>query len=144
MACRALSHRNPQRVLAVAAPTAAMLLAILSSGTASAAEAYIQNGIGAREKALAGSGVAYSTDATAVSLNPAGLVNVPSQLNVSASFLFLDGGYSSSGPLGVGIDADGHYDSKPGLTFIPNLAVSWRVNWDSSMPSPSRPTPMAA
>jgi long-chain fatty acid transport protein len=129
MACRALSHRNPQRVLAVAAPTAAMLLAILSSGTASAAEAYIQNGIGAREKALAGSGVAYSTDATAVSLNPAGLVNVPSQLNVSASFLFLDGGYSSSGPLGVGIDADGHYDSKPGLTFIPNLAVSWRVNW---------------
>ena len=88
-----------------------------------------QNGIGAREKALAGAGVASSTDATAVSLNPAGLANVESQLNVSASFLFLNGGYSSSGPLGVGIDADGHHDSNPGMTFIPNLAVNWRVNW---------------
>src|SRR5262245_48098571 len=129
MAPRALSQRTPHNAFAIAAPAAAILIAALYSGSALAAEAYIQNGIGAREKALAGAGVAYSTDATAVSLNPAGLANVPSQLNVSASFLFLDGGYTSSGPLGVGIDADGHHDSKPGLTFIPNVAVSWRDNW---------------
>ena len=129
MCSRALPPRSLQRALILAAPAAAMLLAAVSSDSAMAAEAYIQNGIGAREKALAGAGVASSTDATAVSLNPAGLVNVESQLNVSASFLFLNGGYSSSGPLGVGIDADGHHDSNPGMTFIPNLAANWRVNW---------------
>ena len=129
MCSRALPPRSPQRALILAAPAAVMLLAAISAGSAMAAEAYIQNGIGAREKALAGAGIASSTDATAVSLNPAGLANVESQLNVSASFLFLNGGYSSSGPLGVGIDADGHHDSNPGMTFIPNLAVNWRVNW---------------
>ena len=70
MCSRALSPRNPQRAFALAAPAAAWLLAAISSTSALAAEAYIQNGIGAREKALAGAGVASSTDATAASLNP--------------------------------------------------------------------------
>ena len=103
------------------------LLTAAPSTTVLAAEAYFQNAIGAREKALAGAGVASSTDATAASLNPAGLVNVESQLNAAASFLFLNGGFSSSGT--GGLDPDGHHDSNPGLTFIPNLAATWRVNW---------------
>ena len=109
----------------VAGVTAAMMLA--SSTAAMAAEAFIQNGIGAREKALAGAGAASSTDATAISLNPAGLVNVGSQLNVSASFLHLNGGFTSSGT--GGFNADGHNSSEPGWITIPNLAASWRVNW---------------
>ena len=52
----------------------------------------------------------------------------PSQLNVSASFLYLDGGYTSP-VAGGGINADGHHDSDPGVAFIPNLAATWRVNW---------------
>jgi long-chain fatty acid transport protein len=91
-----------------------------------AAEAYIQNGAGARGKALAGAGVASSTDATAAGLNPAGLTNVGTQLNASVSFLHLDGGYTA--PAGGGINADGHQDSDPGWVVIPNLAVNWRVN----------------
>ena len=109
------------RVLAMAG---ALMLA--SATAAIAAEAYIQNGAGAREKALAGAGVASSTDATAAGLNPAGLVNVGSQLNASVSFLKLDGGYTA--PVGGGINADGHHDSEPGWLAIPNLAVNWRVN----------------
>ena len=101
-------------------------LILLSSTAAMAAEAYIQNGIGAREKALAGAGVASSTDATAASLNPAGLVNVGSQIAVSVSFLKLDGGYTA--PPGAGFNAPGHYDSDPGWIVIPNLAASWRIN----------------
>ena len=126
MGSRAFSLRNPQRALTLAAPAAAWLLAAISSTSALAAEADMQNGIGAREKALAGADVASSTDATAASLNPAGLVNVESQVNVAASFLYLNGGYTS--PVGGGINADGHHDSNPGLAFIPNLAATWRVN----------------
>jgi long-chain fatty acid transport protein len=96
------------------------------STAAIAAEAYIQNGAGAREKALAGAGVASSTDATAAGLNPAGLVNVGTQLNASVSFLHLDGGYTA--PPGIGINAEGHHDSETGWIPIPNLAVNWRVN----------------
>jgi long-chain fatty acid transport protein len=92
-----------------------------------ATEGYMVNGVGARGKALAGAGVASSTDATAASLNPAGLVNVDSQLNVSVSALKLNGGFSSSGT--GGIDPDGHHESDNGLLAIPNLAATWRVNW---------------
>ncbi len=92
-----------------------------------ATEGYVVNGVGARSKALAGAGVADSKDATAASLNPAGLVNVPSQLNASVSVLDLNGGFSSSGV--GGIDPDGHHKSDNGLLVIPNLAATWRVNW---------------
>jgi long-chain fatty acid transport protein len=128
MGSRACSTSSPQRALAGAAPLTVWLLASAISTGALAAEADIQNGIGAREKALAGAGVASSTDATAASLNPAGLVNVESQVNVSASFLYLNGGYTAP-VAGGGINADGHHDSDPGVTFIPNLAATWRVNW---------------
>jgi long-chain fatty acid transport protein len=103
------------------------LLALLSSTSALATEGYFQNGIGARSKALAGAGAASSTDATAASLNPAGLVDVESQLNVSTSYMHLNGGYSSFGA--GGFDADGHHDSRPGWIVIPNFAATWRVNW---------------
>ncbi|NJO34884.1 MAG: hydrocarbon degradation protein, partial [Rhodospirillales bacterium] len=83
--------------------------------------------LGARQKAVAGAGVADSKDATAASLNPAGLVNVGNQITFSTSILRLDGGFSSSGT--GGIDPDGHYNSDPGLIVIPNFAASWRVNW---------------
>ena len=117
MCFRTLSSRTSQNS-ALAAPTAALLIAAIFSTSALAAEADLQNGIGAREKALAGAGVANSTDATAASLNPAGLVNVPSQLNVSASFLNLNGGYTSPAARG-GINADGHHDSDPGWRSFP-------------------------
>ena len=107
--------------------TIAALLLLLAAPSALATEGYFQNAVGAREKALAGAGVASSTDATAASLNPAGLANVGSQLNVSTSVLFLNGGYSSWGV--GGIDADGHHDSDPRATIIPNFAANWRVNW---------------
>jgi long-chain fatty acid transport protein len=103
---------------------------MVASTPAPASEAYFQNGIGARNKALAGAGVASSTDATAASLNPAGLANVESQVDVAVSILYLDGGYWAETLPGPGsINADGRHDSDPGLTFIPNLALNWRVNW---------------
>ena len=109
------------------APLAIWLAAVLASTTAMATEGYVVNGVGARSKALAGAGVADSKDATAASLNPAGLVNVPSQINAAVSVLKLNGGFSSGG--GFGIDPEGHHESDNGLLVIPNLAATWRVNW---------------
>ena len=103
------------------------LIAALAPTSAAATEGYMVNGAGARQKALAGAGVANSTDATAVSLNPAGLVNVESQIAVSVSAMKLNGGFSSSGV--GGIDPDGRHESDAGLLYIPNLAATWRVNW---------------
>jgi long-chain fatty acid transport protein len=106
---------------------AGLLMTAAFSASALATEGYLQNGIGAREKALAGAGVASSTDATAASLNPAGLVNVGTQINTSTSFLNLDGGYKSSGV--GGITAGGSFRSESDWVVVPNFAANWRVNW---------------
>lgn len=103
------------------------LAAALLSTTAMATEGYVVNGVGARSKALAGAGVASSKDATAASLNPAGLVNVDSQVNVSVSAMKLNGGFSTGGS--GGIDPEGQHESDNGILIIPNLAATWRVNW---------------
>lgn len=97
------------------------------SSPAFATEGYLQNGYGARQKALAGAGVANSTDATAASLNPAGIVNAGSQINAAISIFNVTGGYESWGA--GGITADGAHDSQRDWVAIPNFAASWRVNW---------------
>lgn len=87
----------------------------------------MQNGIGARSKALAGAGVADSTDATAASLNPAGLTGVSTQIDTSTSFFNMRGGFSSVGS--GGYTADGSHKSEKDWLVIPNFAATWRVNW---------------
>lgn len=104
--------------------------AILScSGAALATEGYFQNAYGARQKALAGAGVADSRDATATSLNPAGLVDVEDQLNVSASVFSPRRGFVGSGE--PGLTPFGDIDSGRNYFLIPNLAYSQRIQ-DSS------------
>jgi len=120
------SHRSARRTAPVMAASFIAAL-VTASTTAFAAEGYMQNGIGAREKALAGAGVANSTDATAAALNPAGLTNVGNQLTTSTSFFNLRGGFSSSGSGGV--TADGAHTSEKDWLVIPNFAANWRVNW---------------
>lgn len=109
------------------ASRAACLTVILAASPALATDGYLQNGIGARAKALAGAGAADSTDATAASLNPAGLINAGSQVDVAVSGFKLTGGFSSAGT--GGFDPDGHHTSETGWAAIPNLAATWRVHW---------------
>jgi long-chain fatty acid transport protein len=124
---RTRSPRPARRVLGFAALASAWPLLMIWSTAAPATEAYFQNGIGARNKALAGAGAASSTDATAASLNPAGLSHVESQADVAVSVMHLDGGFSTVGV--GGFDPPGHVDSTANWAFIPNLAATWRVNW---------------
>lgn len=122
----AVSHRAANRLVPVIAHGLVAALLTLVAADANATEGYMQNGIGARGKALAGAGVANSTDATAAALNPAGLANVGSQSASSVSFFNLRGGFSSVGS--GGFTADGAHTSDRDWATIPNMAINWRIN----------------
>lgn len=107
--------------LAVAATTA-----FISITPADATEGYSAIGFGARYKALAGAGVADSRDATAASLNPAGLVHVGDEIVMSVSAFSPRRSFSTDGP-GALLDGPLDIDSDKNWFFIPNLAWSTRA-----------------
>lgn len=101
-----------------------------SVGTAQATEGYFQHGYGARQKALAGAGVADSRDATAVALNPAGLVHVENQYNFAVSVFsprreYTGAAFPAANP---GFAPQGSIESQWNYFYIPNMARSWRVD----------------
>lgn len=112
----------PARRIALAA-----LMACLASSTAFATEGYFQNGYGARHKALAGAGAADSRDATAAALNPAGLVHVPDQVDVSVS-LFSPWREMNGDTTTAGFVPQGTVESDRNYFGVPNLAWSKRVH----------------
>jgi long-chain fatty acid transport protein len=106
-------------------PVTILVIAMaLGLRTAFATDGYFQHGFGARQKALAGAGVADSTDATAAALNPAGLVHVGDQIDVSASFFSPRRGFVGTGA--PGLTPLGDVESSGNFFFIPNLAWSYR------------------
>lgn len=100
------------------AMTVAALTVIAATGAppARATEGYFLEGYGAREKALAGAGVADSRDPLALSVNPAGLVDVGHQYTGGLTAFSPDRGYTTSGP---GFVAQGDVRSGRGLFPIP-------------------------
>ncbi len=100
---------------------------VLTAGTfiateAAATEGYFANGIGARSKGMAGAGVADSKDATAITLNPAGLVHAGEQLNISASAFMPFRSYTAANVPGFVVP--GTEKSKNKFFIIPNFAYS--------------------
>ena len=104
---------------------AAMLMG--SVGVAQATEGYFQHGYGARNKALAGSGVADSRNASAVAVNPAGLVHVDDQFNAAMSIFSPRREFKGSAA-SVGFTPPGTVESQWNWFYIPNMARSWRVD----------------
>ena len=104
---------------ALKATTMAFAAAGLMATSAMATDGMFGNGTGARNKALAGAGVANEKDATAISLNPAGLVHSENQLDVAASL------FSPRRTYNVGA---GEVDSNSQYFVIPNIAYSHRVD----------------
>ena len=92
----------------------------------SATEGYFQEGYGARQKALAGAGVANGRDATAASLNPAGLVHVENEIDVAATIFSPRRQMVGSGP--PGFTPTGEVDSDRNWFVIPNIARNWRLD----------------
>lgn len=84
-----------------------------------ATDGMFANGTGARNKALAGAGVANQTDSTAIAVNPAGLVHAGNELSASTS-LFSPDRYYDTAISGGKVRSDSRF------FVIPNYAYSVR------------------
>ncbi len=106
-------------ITALKASTMAIAAVGLMATSAMATDGMFGDGTGARNKALAGAGVADEKDATAMSLNPAGLVHSDTQFNAAASLFSPRREYN----VGAGVvKSDSEY------FVIPNLAYAYRVD----------------
>ncbi|MCP4937363.1 MAG: hydrocarbon degradation protein [bacterium] len=88
------------------------------------------NGTGARNKALAGAGVADQNDATAMSINPAGMVNSDTQATISGSLFSPLRSYTTNGT--VFVPDAGKVESDTNYFIIPNLAYVYRMDANSA------------
>lgn len=88
--------------------------------SASATDGYFQHGFGARQKALGGAGVADGRDATATSLNPAGLVHSGNEVSAAVSWFNPHRGFDAPASFGS-------IDSFQEEFFVPNFAASYRL-----------------
>jgi long-chain fatty acid transport protein len=118
-----------QRGFKFASAAAFLALASFAAGEAQATEGYFQYGYGARQGGLAGAGVADSRDAMALSLNPAGLVNVGRQWQFGASIFMPYRSYTATGTAFV---LPGKHDSGSNIFAIPNIAYNNPIDADSS------------
>ena len=111
------------------AQTAVCALALTAASGAKATEGYFLGGYGATQTALSGAGVANPTDAMAMTLNPAGLVDVDRQFQVGASLFFPWREYDATGTAFV---APGGHGSSIPLFLIPNAAYSQPIDATSA------------
>jgi long-chain fatty acid transport protein len=104
-----------------------------AGGAAQATEGYFQYGYGARQGGLAGAGVADSRDAMALSLNPAGLVNVGRQWQFGASLFMPFRSYDATQGASVfSFVPAGSFDSNQNYFVVPNIAYNNPIDLDSS------------
>jgi long-chain fatty acid transport protein len=106
---------------------AAVCLVVAAGGTVGATNGYFATGYGTDSKGMAGAGVAIATDTLAPSLNPAALVFVPDQIDLSAGLFNPNRSYSVIGqPSGLpgtfGL-APGTVDSGSRLFAVPGFGV---------------------
>jgi long-chain fatty acid transport protein len=109
-------------------------LAVGVSGTAAyATDGYFQDGYGASQTALAGAGVAYSQDAMAIALNPAGLVHVDDQTVAGLAIFMPSRSYSAADLYGPSRDpvAPGSHDSGNNWFPVPDFAWTKHLGPDT-------------
>ena len=102
----------------------------LSSLTVNATNGYFAHGYGARSKAMAGTGVAFSQDAVAGALNPAGLVYVGTSVDVELEFFSPLRKYTVEGgptPASVFPLNSGTVNSDSDIFAIPTLGWSYQT-----------------
>ncbi len=104
---------------------AGLTLAAAAASPAAATEGYFQAGYGTLQKAVAGAGVANPGDAMALSINPAGLVDLPQMITGGVSAFMPFRGYTASGPGFAAPGAlSGTVNSGSNFFVMPNIAYS--------------------
>ncbi len=116
-----------ERRIRFAAATA-ILVGVMAS-QAQATEGMFQHAYGLRHKALAGAGVASVEDATGISINPAGLVDVGDQFNMGVSFFMPFREYTASGTVVI---EPGTHKSDGNFYPAPTLAYVRQIDADST------------
>ncbi len=97
---------------------------------ANAADGYFMIGTGPRAKALGGAGVAYQTDAMALSVNPAGIVGLERQFQLGMTIVNADRGYYTEGRTVV--VAPGNVESGRAWFPVPNGGYVAPIDGDSA------------
>ena len=97
---------------------------------AGATEGYFQHAYGLRHKALAGAGAASIEDATGISINPAGLVDVGNQFNMGLSLFMPTRWAVVSGNAAFN---NGKHKSKKPLFPVPTMAYVRQIDEDSAI-----------
>jgi long-chain fatty acid transport protein len=113
-----LGNKKMRKALLMAASVAALAA---TTGGASATEGYFSKGFGAVQQGLAGTGVANTSDAMSLALNPAGLVNAGHQFQGGISLFMPYRGYNATGTAFI---APGNVNSNGNIFAIPNLAYA--------------------
>jgi len=117
----------------------AIVSALLLSACATIPNAVASNGLfalgyGAKQAGIAGSGVAFPQDALIASLNPAGVVFVGEQNNISMQFFSPHRSYDVDGIMGAGAPFPGEkVSSDSEIFFIPALGFSRSISPDASI-----------
>ena len=108
----------------------------LCSLTVNATNGYFAHGYGARSKAMAGTGVAFSQDAVAGALNPAGLVYVGNRFDVEVELFSPLRQYTVEGgptPASVFPLNSGTVTSESDIFAIPTLGWSYQIDNQQSV-----------
>jgi long-chain fatty acid transport protein len=103
--------------------------------TAQATNGYFAHGYSIKTKGLAGAGVALPLDSLAASMNPAGMTEVGSRLDVGVSLFSPSRSYDVSGePSGFGLGlAEGDEDSDSNYFVIPSFGFNHMLTDHSSI-----------
>ncbi len=108
---------------------AAALVAGIGSTAAYATDGYFMDGYGVSQTALAGAGVAYSQDAMAIALNPAGLTHVDDQ-TVAGMAIFMPFRSYEAGGAGGALSVTSQ-DSHNNWFPVPDFAYAKHLDADT-------------
>lgn len=118
--------RKPQFQIAL---ISAAIGVVAFTHEAHATDGNLQVGIGVIQKSLAGAGVANSEDATAIAINPAGIVGVGQQINVSIGAIAPFPQYTG---YGTGFVTPGTVQSNQNFFPFPSGFYSQPIDGDSA------------
>lgn len=107
------------------------LSAIGFAGSAYATNGYFAHGYGIKAKGMGGAGIAYSQDALAAAINPAGMVLVGSRVDFGAELFNPNREATISGSPGG--FTDGNFESGSDLFLIPEFGYNRMIKPDVSV-----------
>lgn len=117
------------KLLRAVALTGAASGALLTAVPASATVGYFLNGVSIRDKGMAGATVADPDDSLTIAVNPAGLAEIDSQVDIGASLFMPRRQFTGTGP---GFTPSGTVKSSANYFLLPNAGYSHRINEDSA------------